>query len=144
MKKHVQLLCIMALIAIIGMTSCTKKPEDLIVGKWKITEYREEGSYISKVEGDTWTFKDNGTFTGPLIAGEHDISCKYVCDDNELTLKGGGLDELYYQGYPAEITYKLDIDDISKDILIVSGKARLYVSGYGENSWSISVELKRK
>ena len=143
MKRFFHLLYMTVLVALV-LSSCTKKPEDLIIGKWKITEYREEGTYISKVEGETWTFKDNGTFTGPLIAGEHDISCKYVCDDDELTLKGGDLDELYYQGYPAEITYKLDIDDISKDVLIVSGKARLYVSGYGENSWSISVELKRK
>ena len=152
MKKQAQFLCMMALIAIMGLTSCTKKPEDLIVGKWKITNYqmyKDDGEEIPLpgATGETWTFTENGSFTGWCRVWQNQIDnyldSRYIVDDEELTIRGGNFvfgDE--------ECVFVFDINEITKEKLTISGKWKYYkwkdnfseLEGIG----SLNVSLKRK
>ena len=144
----------MALIAIMGLTSCTKKPEDLIVGKWKITEFRmrySDGSNACDFDatGETWTFKENGSFIGCIpiendIVPDYYFTSKYIVEGEELTIRGGDFEYYYEDGFCEEVVFVLDIDEITKDELSVSGKWKFYEGGELLESASISASFKRK
>lgn len=153
MKKQVQLLCMMALIAIVGLTSCTKKPEkpeDLIVGKWKITEFQmcdsNGDNILPDAFGETWSFEEDGSFNGWCLLWQHQsnpyLYSNYTIDGEELTIRGGDFvfsDE--------EIMFTLDINSITEKELSVSGKWRYgkWKDDYHEwmESGTISASLKK-
>lgn len=151
---------ILAMVILVIMSSCTK-PEKQIIGKWKITYAKVEGEgFIDKsAVGETWNFKENGTFTG-CMSKEVEITCNWFLNGEELVLKGGDLE---YSGEHSgesgsvwsdnsEVVYTFDLDLLDKDNLVVSGKARsIYTSTseYGDTfthtqSWSVSYELEAK
>lgn len=130
MKKQLNMLCMMTLIAIVGLTSCTKKlekPEDLIVGKWKITEFQMCDSngenFLPDSYGETWSFKEDGSFNGWCLLWQHQddayLSSTYTVDDEELTIRGGD-----FVSHDEEIMFTLDINTITEKELSVSGKWR--------------------
>lgn len=129
------------------MPSCSK-PEKQIVGKWKITYAKEDGYNYKNAVGETWTFKENGTFVGYL--SEEEVTAKWSVDGNELIIKGGDLEQSYGEE-TEEVIYTLDIDQLDKNYLVVSGKAK-YIETWKEygqtytdtETWSVSYELEAK
>lgn len=145
-----------AIAATLCFSSCTKKPEQLIVGKWKVVSARSSDIDVSDDKGETWTFKENGTFVGHFsfldgLDGGGDIECRYTCDDNTITLRGGDLegrinDYDYYINY--EYVFTFDIDEITSEVLSISGKVKGSMNdseGYSESDMAkLSYELERK
>ena len=150
MKKSLRLTILAAFAVVLCFSSCTKDPEKLIVGKWKVVSVRCSDQYYStSVEGDkgaTWNFKENGTFTGTLsimeIIGNSDVSCNYTCDDSSLELRGGDLKGTI-DGENFNVVFMFDIDEISKKELSISGKCRL-TDAYETYSFSLSYDLEKK
>ena len=137
MKRMLRLTLIAAVAMIMCFSSCTK--EKKIVGKWKITYAKEDGYNDKNAVSEIWNFKENGSFTGYLSGLEGEITCKWIVDGDELTLKGGDMEGSYY-----EIIYTLDIDEITNKTLVVSGKAKYYEDGELDDSWSVNYELEAK
>lgn len=134
---------LVALVIMIGMPSCTK-PEKQIVGKWKIVYAKVDGYKDEYAVGHVWTFKDNGKFSGYLGLDdfeEEEFYCNWLIDEGELVFNGGDL-ENNSEGFE-EIVLTLDIEQLDKENLVVSGKVR-YKSGYSSGSYNVSYELERK
>ena len=74
---------------IMCFSSCTK--EKKIIGKWKIAYAKEAGYTDKNANGETWTFKENGTFVGYLAYFEEEMTAKWSIDGDELIIKGGDL-----------------------------------------------------
>ena len=80
-------------VSMTALTSCSKKSENLIVGKWECTtaSYTEDGETQSftDLNGMIWEFKADGTVIGIMpddLDNGTDISVKYAIVDNVLTL----------------------------------------------------------
>lgn len=140
-----------ALIILISLPSCNK-PEKQIVGKWKITSAKVDGYKIEEAKGEVWSFKQNGKFSGYIYfagkkgGGGGDIDCNWIIDGNELVLKGGDLETNGY-GWSEEVILTLDIEQLDKEELIVSGKMKYDWSedGYnGSESYKVVYELEAK
>lgn len=132
MKKVLRLTFMAAMVILMCLPSCTK-PEKQIVGKWKITYAKVDGYKVEEAKGETWTFKDNGKFSGYISTGEKAggggyIDCNWFIDGNELVLKGGDL-EASESGsnwsYSAEAIITMDIEQLDKKELVVSGKMKI-------------------
>ena len=146
MKKLLYSLSVVLLIAgMTTMTSC-KKPEKLIIGKWKVTSAKSDAFDSDEVKGTTWTFKENGTFIGNLD-GE-DYECDYSCSKNSLSFSGGDLKKW-------RMSIELEIDEINNKTMSLSGKIKY--SGYDDwddygvaqhkaysESFSVRYELEKK
>lgn len=137
MKKTLCLLFLTTFAVVICFTSCTKKPEKLIVGKWKIESARctsdeEEDYYMKYSVGENWNFKENGTFVGYLSFFEDEVECDYICDDNTLELKGGDL-KGYDHDYEFSIVFQFDIEEISKKEMSLSGKHKITYTYPGDD-----------
>ncbi len=138
MKKELRLTLLLALAIMMVMPSC-KKADKQIVGKWKITYAKEDGYSDKKAVGENWTFKENGTFNGYLVDWG-DVTAKWSIDGDELIIKGGDLEES-----TEEQIYTLDIDQLDKSNLVVSGKVKYIDTWYDETeTWSASYELEAK
>ena len=146
MKRRLQLLFLILIVSIIGLSSCTKSPELSLIGNWKVTECHEEGdAFIELKEGDTWSFTNGGAFSGSFEGGFFLSSCDYVCDGNSLTLRGGDFANWHVENKPAEIIYRLDIDNLTNESLTVSGTGGLYIGGVvADCIWTIQATFKRK
>ena len=150
MKKVLRFTLLAALVALICLPSCKKSDDptfkELIVGRWEITYAKIDGYKDEELEGETWSFKDNGKFSGCCFDYEYEIDCNWVINGKELVLKGGDL-EYNEPGYSAEAVVTLDIEKLDKNDLIVSGKVKIeeVEDGYHENdSFKVSFELERK
>lgn len=159
MKKVLRLSFMAALVILMCLPSCTK-PEKQIIGKWKITYAKVDGYKIEEAKGETWAFKDNGKFSGYLCfpgkkgdAGG-DIDCNWFIDGNELVLKGGDL-EVSESGsgwsYSVEGVITMDIEQLDKKELVVSGKMKVEYSEYEDGNtyhdtetYNVSYELEAK
>lgn len=126
------------IIAVVVMGLCfssCNKPEKLIIGKWKVTSMKVAGQKVSKAEDETWTFKDDGKFSGvfPYGSSTTDIEAKYSVSEDELKISGGDLDN-----YSVD-NLKLSLD-ITKKTMSVSGKVN-YSYDYTD---SFSAEFEKK
>ena len=132
MKKTLRLMLIAAFAVMVCLSSC-KKAEKQIIGKWKITSCKENGQNVKKNVDETWTFKEGGKFSGTLGGDAYNagpsVDCKWSISDNELTLNGGDLDD--EDG--SSITYILEIEELNKKVLVVSGKAKM--EGGWDDDW---------
>ena len=150
MKKALRLTIMAALLILITLPSCTK-PEKQIVGKWKITYAKADGYNDTGAKGEIWTFKDNGKFNGYLSFGKKGrddgyFDCNWSIDGNELVLKGGDLEVSGY-GYSEEAVITLDIEQLDKNNLVVSGKVKDEWSEDGDHgtySFNVAYELEAK
>ena len=149
MKKALRLTIMAALVVLICLPSCTK-PEKQIIGKWKITSAKVDGYKDDDAKGEVWTFKDNGKFSGYLSFGKKSddlyFDCNWAIDGNELVLKGGDLEESG-SGWSYEVVITLDIDQLDKNNLVVSGKMKeeYYEDGeYETYSENVAYELEAK
>ena len=159
MRKVLQLTVMAALVILMCLPSCTK-PEKQILGKWKITYAKVDGYKIEEAKGETWTFKDNGKFSGYMYfggkkaGGGGDIECNWFIDGNELVLKGGDL-EASESGsgysYSAEAVITMDIEQLDKKELVVSGKMKVEYSEYEDgntyhytDTYNVAYELEPK
>ena len=146
MKKALRLTIMAALVVLICLPSCTK-PEKQIIGKWKITSAKVNGYKDDDAKGEVWTFKDNGKFSGYLsLKGETYFDCNWAIDGNELVLKGGDLEESG-SGWSYEVVITLDIEQLDKNNLVVSGKMKeeYYEDGeYETYSENVAYELEAK
>ena len=165
MKKSLRLVMFAAVAFMLCFSSCTKDSEKLIVGKWKVVSARSSDiDNVSDDKGETWTFKENGAFEGHFsflegngegdgIGDAGDIECRYTCDGNTITLRGGDLEGTmhdysydYYTNY--EFVFTFDIDEITSDVLSISGKVKGSMTdseGYSESSmYKLSYELEKK
>lgn len=150
MKRTLQTILFAETLMLLFFSSCTKDPEKLIVGKWKVVsascddpsdEYYEEFIEAFTYDvGETWTFQEDGTFKGYmnalpyLLDGSNsgqinrDIKCNYLCDDNTIKLRDGNLNGSFFD-YDYFITYNFvftfDIDEISNKDLSISGKLKI-------------------
>lgn len=141
MKKALHLTLMAALAILLCIPSCTK-PEKQIVGKWKIVYAKVDGYKVEEAEGEFWTFKDNGKFKGYLSLDdfeEVEFYCDWIIDGDELTLKGGDLECEEFE----DIYIDLDIEQLDKENLVVSGKVK-YNNGYYSGAYKVSYELERK
>ena len=134
-----------ALMILICLPSCNK-PEQQIVGKWKITYTKVDGYNDGDAKGETWTFKENGKFNGYISLGKKDdmyFDCNWSIDGNELVLKGGDSGS----GWSEELVLTLDIEQLDKNNLVVSGKMKdtYYEDGeYDTYSCNVAYELEAK
>ena len=144
MKKLLYSLSVVLLIAgMTAMTSC-KKPEKLIIGKWKVTSAKSDAINSDEVKGATWTFKENGTFVGELD-GYGASDCDYSCSKNSLSFSGGDLKKY-------GMSVELEIDEINNKTMSLSGKIKYSYSGYDygvaphkySESVSVRYELEKK
>ena len=149
MKKMLRLTIMAALVVLICLPSCTK-PEKQIIGKWKITSAKVDGYKDDDAKGEVWTFKDNGKFNGYIsfagLKGETYFDCNWAIDGNELVLKGGDLEESG-SGWSDEVVITLDIEQLDKNNLVVSGKMKeeYYEDGeYETYSENVAYELEAK
>lgn len=148
MKKALRLTLLAALMVLICLPSCTK-PEKQIIGKWKITYAKVDGYNDGEAKGEVWTFKENGKFNGYISLGKKDdmyIDCNWSIDGNELVLKGGDL-EVSGSGWSEELVITLDIEQLDKNNLVVSGKMKdtYYEDGeYDTYSCNVAYELEAK
>ena len=153
MKKNLRLLFLAALAVMVCFSSCTKNPEKLIVGKWKVESVRcsddEFGEYFEDDKGETWKFDEDGTFKGYLSLLEGDVECDYICDDYSLELSGGDL-TMSYGDEKITVVFEFEIEEISRKEMSLSGKCKInyrdYYEGYDE-SYTISgikYELEKK
>ncbi len=155
MKKFVKIFLLAAIAVMMCFSSCTKKPEKLIVGKWKIVSaHSSDIANLSDDKGEIWRFKENGTFEGYFgfleeVVEEGFVECRYNCDGNTIVLQGGNLEgSLYYDHY-YECVFTFDIDEITKDGLSISGKVKFTEKDYdGETGDTdiikLSYELEKK
>lgn len=80
-------------VSMTALTSCSKKSEKLIVGKWECVaaSYTENGETHSFTElnGMIWEFKTDGTVIGLMpedFDNGTDLSVTYVIVDDQLTM----------------------------------------------------------
>lgn len=97
-------------------------PEQLLKGNWTIQTYKFDGAIDPSAIGQNWNFKEDGTFIGWLDINEGvaPIHCNYMFVNNMVTLKGGELIDPEDDEYE-EYRYKLYVDEISENVLKVSG-----------------------
>lgn len=153
MKKSLRLLFLAALAVMVCFSSCTKNPEKLIVGKWKVESVRcsddEFGEYFEEDKGETWRFDESGTFKGYLSLLEGDVECDYICDDYSLEMSGGDL-TMYDDDEKITLSFDFDIDEISKKEMSLSGKCKITYKDYYEGETytytisGIKYELEKK
>lgn len=145
MKKALRLALMAALVILMCLPSCTK-PEKQIVGKWKIVYAKIDGFKDEEAEGELWVFKDNGRFRGYLGLDDDDEEeeyCNWLIDGSELVLKGGDLEYIENEGVENVVLY-LDIEQLDKENLIVSGKVRYEdIDDGNHGSFNVSYELER-
>lgn len=164
MKKSLRMILLAAIAVTMCLSSCTKKPEKLIVGKWKIVSARCSDNNvkpwvieaISNDKGEVWNFKENGTFIGYMNVlsllefGISDVECDYICDDNMIEGRDGNLRGIIDGDTRYDIVFTFDIDEISKKELSISGKIKITFTdiyeGYSETETvsSIKYELEKK
>ena len=80
-------------VSMTALTSCSKKSEKLIVGKWECVaaSYTENGETHSftELDGMIWEFKTDGTVIGLMpedFDNGTDLSVTYVIVDDQLTM----------------------------------------------------------
>lgn len=145
MKKQLQLLCIMALVAVMGLSSCSKALETRVVGQWEIIELMVDNESDPEAIGETWTFKDDGSYIGwrhlKKVESQDQIdfyvTANYMVEDEELTINFAELRD----------AYAFDIVEITGKDLSMSGKIKWkewYNGDFVECSCPISVKLRRK
>lgn len=148
MKKSLPLLLVATIAIVFCFSSCTKEPEKIIVGKWKVVSadcgqsqsndefYDGFIDGFSDDKGETWTFEEDGTFKGYFNAlpyflyGENtglingNIKCDYICDDGTIKLRNGNLNGAFYdyESYKYSFSFTFDIDEITSKSLSLSGK----------------------
>ena len=139
MRKF-KLFAIVALMAATTMmlSSCFK--ETLIVGKWKVSHISSDMNTFDYDEGQTWTFKDNGSCTiflmGVEIDGEWDISKGTLYID---------LDKFYAKDYnEIKIDGEFDIDELNSSEMELSGKWIGKVDGGESESIKVDYRFKKK
>ena len=138
MKRFVQIILSAAIAVTLCFSSCTKKPEKLIVGKWKIVSaHSSDISNLSDDKGEIWRFKENGTFEGYFgfleeIVEKGFVESHYNCDGETIVLRGGNLEGNLYDDHIYECVFTFDIDEITKDALSISGKLKFTESSDGE------------
>lgn len=132
----------------LGITSCQKDPEDLIIGTWNattaystftITGFGEEfdgssADTITMAEGDyAYTFNKDNTMTIHVVDEESgtatDSQATYTINDKTLTIT--------MEGEPQEMT----IVEISKKDLVLSYTVSM---AQGEGSMTLGTEIHFK
>ena len=125
-------------------SSCTKDPEKLIVGKWKVVSAicNDPGYYDDDFieafvydKGEIWTFQEDGSFKGymnalPYLYGTNsqissDIKCKYIFNDNTIKLRDGNLNGTFFDydySFKYSFVFTFDVDEISNKDLSMTGK----------------------
>ena len=126
--KFIGIVCLV-LVAMVAFSSCSK-PEKQIIGKWKITKASlkingYEDAFDDK--GEMWVFKDNGRCVLHIFG--QDFEGKYTVKKNTLT-----FDVEYDFGYGEKVfvySSDLDIDEINKEKMSISGTIYAYGSDFG-------------
>ena len=122
MFKPIKFLGIVALIiATVVLFSSCNKYEKKIVGKWKIVKEKVDGEEVGEDEGETITFRENGTCT--IVFHEAELDGEYYLNDETLTINAKDEGEDYY--------YK---DSFTLDVEIK--KSQMYLSGKCKETWS--------
>lgn len=106
-------------VSMTALTSCSKKSEKLIVGKWECiaASYTENGETQSftDLNGMIWEFKSDGTVVASMpedLDDEADLKVTYVIVDDQLTMSY--IDE---DGDPEKETYT--IKELTKSKLVI-------------------------
>lgn len=126
------------------MSSC--KPEKKITGKWEVVYSKQDGFTDEYNIGEIWTFKENGKFLGALGEDET-IECDYSFDGKTLTFFGGDL-KYDLASYKGNCTVSLDVDELSKKKMSLSGKVTDKYYSYITfedfiDTWSVIYELEK-
>lgn len=119
-----------AFLCAVLLSSCDKKAEKSIVGKWKVvsaTSIDIDDIFLDK--GKVWNFNDNGTCSVTL-SGER-YSTRYVCDGNTLKIQGGDF-ELFDDDYVDKYVFDYYIDELSESNFSISGSAKYIASENGQ------------
>lgn len=107
MKRNILLVAFLATITMLLSTSCSNKKR--ILGIWKITYASTE---VSCDQGESWTFKDDGTCTAVLIYDG--LEFKWSIDNNNLVMTSR-IDDV-------DVTGNFSIDKINGKEMSISGK----------------------
>ena len=94
MKKTLKVMAMLLfVVSMTALTSCSKKSEKLIVGKWECiaASYTENGETQSftDLNGMIWEFKSDGTVVASMpedLDDEADLKVTYVIVDDQLTM----------------------------------------------------------
>lgn len=120
MKKTLKVMAMLLfVVSMTALTSCSKKSEKLIVGKWECiaASYTENGETQSftDLNGMIWEFKSDGTVVASMpedLDDEADLKVTYVIVDDQLTMSY--IDE---DGDPEKETYT--IKELTKSKLVI-------------------------
>ncbi len=126
MFKPIKFLGIAALIiATVVMFSSCNKYEKKIVGKWKIVKEKVDGEEVGEDEGETITFRGNGTCT--IVVTGIELDGDYYLNGETLTINAILEDDDKY-------TFTLDVD-IKKSAMYLSGKYKnTYIASFSNGS----------
>jgi hypothetical protein len=153
MKKTIGVV-VFLLSTVVLMSSC-KKDVKYLPGTWKVISATINNDSEDDVR-DVWTFNDSGDC---VIDCDLDEYFDNIPNDNMVTFGGSystsGNDKLtitgekfnVFGGYSDQVVYELDIETLTKKLMIVSGTIKYY--HYMENvtetqTSSISLSLSKK
>ena len=121
MKKTLSIIVLAFVVMMTVLPSCSK-PKKQIVGRWEMTNLTVYGERM-EFHDVYLRFKENGSvsLSGEIEDEYLDYTSRWTMEDDELVIKGGDIDgeEGYY-------ILQLDIDELSEEILELSGRMNLY------------------
>lgn len=133
-------LCVMV---ITTLTSCEKN-DDLIVGNWEITQAIIDGkNYTQTVSDDIWTFRSDYTCSANYLLIDN-LSGSYTISNDALHMMSD-----YIYNNPNDLlfwwrcTLDLDIIEITKDKMSVSGTLKYYDIDSDNSSFSVSIKFRK-
>ena len=95
MKTKKKILLLLCLVGIMSITSCSKSPEQSIIGKWKVVSFSEDNERES-MNGSVWEFHNDGSLScfGLFLDGfSIEYKGNYVIGMNSNNIMVGLSDE---------------------------------------------------
>ena len=125
MKKSRILLVAVALLTVMGLTSC-EKTADKILGSWEVTSCKViDGDEDIEMEGSIWTFKEGKVVTIGDDEGVY-VSGTYSIDGDKIVMSfvGAGDDEGMTLALDGEVTEITDSKMVFDGTMTASGAKR--------------------
>lgn len=131
MFKKFKIFGLVALLAATTMVFMSCSKESKIEGKWKIT--KASPSEIEDDKGETWTFKEGGSWSGVIDGLDVDGDWTISKDDLTISTK--------MESY--KVTGEFSIDELKKRSMSLSGKWTVKFDGESE-SMKANYEFEKK
>ncbi len=130
MKKSRILLVAVALLTVMGLTSC-EKTADKILGSWELTSMTiiDNEDFDIELEGSIWTFNADNTFSimgnGEIVGGTYSVK------DEQLVARLLAV----YSEESEELNFIMDVSEITDSKMTLEGEMKLTVTE-GDETYS--------